>query len=161
MIILGIDQSLSCTGLVILDDSNDIPNMVYHGVIKTSKKDGSIFERFNIISNRILKLIRVYNIDTINIEGLAFGRIPGNASRDLAGLQGVIISNILEVYNKESIIIAPKAVKKFATGSGNAKKEDMIEAVPEIHRSQFIESGFKKSTGIFDLADAYHIALFQ
>ena len=154
---LGIDQSMSCSGLVIFEDLE----MTYHGVIKTSKEDGSIFVRFNDITNQILKLIKEYNIDDINIEGIPFGRLPGNASRDLAALQGVIVSKILEVYDKECIIIPPTAVKKYATGKGNAKKVDMLEAVPEKHRNMFIESGFKKTTGLYDLADAYFIALFK
>ena len=158
MIILGIDQSMSCSGLVILKDDTE---MLYHGVIKTSKEAGSIFKRFNTISSEIIDLIIKYNVDTIKIEGIPFGRIPGNASRDLAGLKAVIICNILDQQGKECIIIPPKAVKKFATDNGNAKKPEMLEAVPELHRVEFVNSGYKKTTGIYDLADAYFIGMYQ
>lgn len=158
MIRIGIDQSMSCTGLVILKDDVD---MLYYGTIKTSKDEGSIFKRFNIISEKIIDLIIEYNVDEVKIEGIPFGRIPGNASRDLAGLQAVIISNILDQQGKECIIIPPKAVKKFATDNGNAKKPEMLEAVPEQHRVKFVDAGYKKTTGIYDLADAYFIGMYQ
>lgn len=155
--ILGIDQSMACSGLVILDDEK----MIHHEVFKTSKDDGSIFVRFNMISNKLIDMILKYNIDKVNIEGLPFGRIPGNASRDLAALQGVIISKILEQCNIECKIIPPTAVKKFATESGKAKKEDMVKALPEDIRQRFIDSNLKKSTGLYDATDAYFIGLYQ
>jgi Holliday junction resolvasome RuvABC endonuclease subunit len=57
------------------------------------------------------------------------------------------------------IIIPPKTVKKIATGNGNASKDDMIEHLPKIVREEFAAIGYKKSTGLKDLADAYWIGI--
>lgn len=154
---MGIDQSMSCTGIVIFDDNK----MIHHDVVKTSKDEHSIFERFNIITNILIDLIFEYNVIEISIEGLAFGPARGNATRDLAGLQAVIVSNILEKCGITCKIAAPTAVKKFATGNGKASKTEMAESLPENILESFKKSGFKKSTGLQDLTDAYYIGLYS
>ena len=157
MRILGIDQSMTSSGIVIFDDTT----LIHHQLIKTSKDDGSNFLRFNIISSEIILLIKNWNIKQVNIEGLPMGRSIGNSHKTLAALQGVIISKIIEQCNIESKIIAPTAVKKFATGSGRAKKDEMVHALPEAILKLFINSNLKKSTGLYDCTDAYFIATFQ
>lgn len=109
------------------------------------------------IALHLAQHIDTYNPDVIAIEGLAFG-MRGNVTRDLGGLQFVIIAHLQEVMNKFVDIVAPTSVKKFATGSGRAKKEDMIENLPSEIHTYFINLGVKKTTGLSDLADAYWIA---
>ena len=153
---MGIDQSLSCSGVVLfLED-----DVIHHKTIKTSKDDGSLFKRCAMISKEIDALMRQYAVTDVNIEGLSFGMSRGNVTRDLAALQGVIITNILTNYDIECKIVAPKAVKKFATGSGKATKPEMIESVPDEIMDKFKASGHKKTTGLADLADAYWIGRF-
>ena len=53
-------------------------------------------------------------------------------------------------------VIAPTALKKAATRSGRADKQQMLEAVPEDDREQLSKYG--KTKGRYDLADAYHLA---
>jgi len=156
-ITMGIDQSFSCTGIVVFD-GNDY--MIHHQTIKTKKEEGSIFKRSLIITNNIIDLIKLYGVDRINIEGLAFGNMPGNATRDLACLQGVIITKILDVLGKECNIIPPKTVKKIATGNGNASKSDMIASLPEKILEEFKLKGYRKTTGMADVTDAFFIGKF-
>jgi len=153
---MGIDQSLSCTGIVIFLDGD----MIHHATIKTSKDDGSLFKRILMIYIRIHNIMQQYNVDAVNIEGLSFGMSRGNVTRDLACLQGVIITNILNDFTMECKIVAPTAVKKFATDNGKATKTEMIASVPEDDMTKFKESGHKKTTGLADLADAYWIGKF-
>lgn len=155
--ILGIDQSMSCTGLVVLD----VLDVVHHDTIKTSKDGLSIFERFNIITDKIIDVILKYDIDKVHIEGLPMGNIKGNSSKDLAGLQSVIICKILEQCNIVCVIISPTAVKKFATDNGKASKTEMVDALPLSVLDLFKSSGYKKTTGIQDLADAYFIGKYK
>lgn len=61
--------------------------------------------------------------------------------------------------------VPPTVVKKFATGKGNAKKDQMVEAFLEAYTpaKAWVKAFFPKSTNIYqsplaDMADAYWIA---
>lgn len=159
MRILSIDQSYTCSGIVVLNDGH----MEHCEVFKTKKPDDAkdmkqTYHRAFLVSERIAKLAKDYNPDLISIEGLAFG-MRGNATRDLAGLQFVIVVELIERLKYDVEVLSPLTVKKFATGSGKAKKIEMIEALPENIHKKFLDLGVKKTTGLGDLADAYFIGM--
>jgi len=152
MKILGIDQSYTSTGVVLLEDGALLKGHKF-SANKTMNRFGQAYE----IAIHLAGIVDEFKPDVIAIEGLAFG-MRGNVTRDLGGLQFVIISHLQEVKGREIEIIAPTSAKKFATGSGRAKKEEMIESLPESVHSYFVGLGVKKTTGLGDLADAYWIA---
>lgn len=154
--VMGIDQSLTCAGIVILLEDN----VVHFETIKTKKEDGDVFERCLIIVRRINELIKQHNIDTVNLEGLSFVS-RGNATRDLACLQGSIVVSILDKFKIKCNIVAPTKVKYKAAGNGKASKGDMINSLPSDIIDRFKKTGYKKTTGLADLADAYWIAQLQ
>jgi Holliday junction resolvasome RuvABC endonuclease subunit len=151
MKILAIDQSYTSTGIIILDEDR-----IEHVEIFKTKKELLIFTRAHNITTHILSLVKHYEPDIIAIEGLAFG-MRGNATRDLAGLQFAIITVIQEQYGYTIDILAPLTVKKFATGSGKAKKMEMFNALPQEVKDLFVGKGWKKTTGLSDATDAYWI----
>jgi len=157
MKILGIDQSYSCTGIVILN--NGI--LESFKTIKTDKQDKDTYNKALTIALEISNIIKENDINEIRIEGLGFGSV-GNATRDLAGLQFTII-NICKLQNPNLnfLILSPNTVKKFATGSGKASKTEMIDALPEDIKQLFLDKKYKKSTGLADLTDAYFIGLYS
>lgn len=153
-IYLGIDQSYTCTGFFVIDDKN---KTIDFDVIKTDKTD-DIFQRAREIADNISSLCIRYKPIRIALEGLAFG-IRGNATRDLGGLQFVIMYVLLTHHPEiPCSIIAPTSLKKFATRSGKAKKQEMFDSLPEIIQQAIIDKNFKKSTGMFDVTDAYYLA---
>ncbi len=152
MKIIGIDQSYSCTGICIFEDGELI-----HSEVFKSPKAMDKFQRSNLIAEYILSTAVFNEPDVIGIEGLAFG-MRGDATRDLAGLQYAIINKLRFEGNFKVEIIAPNAVKKFATGYGRAKKEELYEALPKHTQKTFLDIGVKKTTGLFDLCDAFWIA---
>lgn len=91
------------------------------------------------------------------MEGLSFGSMT-NATRDLAKLQGIIEKEVFDRVGLVCEIVAPTSLKKFATGSGRAKKEEMFEALPE--EISILFSEVPKTKGRFDLTDAYFLARF-
>lgn len=151
--LLAIDQSLRCTAWCIFEDDM-LGSMTHFGCIKTFKDTGSLFDRIDIISSQIGELNK-QGIGYLCREGLSFGGV-GNATRDLAQLVGAIENEC----GKAFLEVSPKSVKKFATGNGNATKEDMINALPTEVANRFKERNFKKSTGLADLADAYFIGRY-
>ncbi len=85
----------------------------------------------------------------------------GNATRDLAGLQFSIINKIKFILEKDITIVAPPTLKKSATGSGKASKEEMIEALPKEVLELFTkDKNWKKSRGLTDVTDAYFLARY-
>lgn len=156
MIYIGIDQSYTSTGFVVLDENK---KMLDCKVFTTDKKD-DIFKRAWELSNDIVREVNKYEECKIAIEGLAFA-MRGNATRDLAGLQFSIVSKIKYMIEKEIDIVAPPTLKKSATGNGKASKEEMIEALPKDVYEVFTgEKNWKKSRGLTDVADAYFLADF-
>lgn len=154
MKIIGIDQSFTCTGVVVLVDGQ----MTRFETISTKDlKDKDIHFRANFIAEQLASIIYIEKPDRISMEGLAFQQI-GNATRDLAGLQFVLINKITYQMGHPVELHTPLAVKKLATGSGKSKKEQVIEALPDDVLAAFKAAKYVKTRGLADLADAYFIA---
>jgi len=151
--IMSIDQSLSASGVIIWDKGK----VVNFTVIKTPPKEEVII-RIHKIRRELNFIIREYNVTHIVIESLPFG-LNSTSVRPLAALWYFI----QDLCMRECITFSEShvtRVKKNATGKGNAKKQDMIEAMlldaPELH-ANILAKGYKKTTGLADLADSYWI----
>ena len=153
---IGIDQSYTSTGFVVLDEQK---NLIDCNILSTPKTD-DIFKRAWELSEAIITGISKYPDAKLAIEGLAFS-MRGNATRDLAGLQFSIITKINFILNRDITIVAPPTLKKSATGSGKASKEEMIDALPKDILEVFTkEKNWKKSRGLTDVTDAYFLARY-
>lgn len=153
MRILGIDQSYTSSGFVVIEDGK-----LTYAEKFVSTKALDKFERAWQVAKRALDLASEHEVDAVGLEGLAFGG-RGNATRDLAGLQWAVVINlqVLHAYNTEVIGIG--TAKKLACGKGNAGKEILVDSLPPDVRKYFDELGVKKTTGLGDLSDAYWIGM--
>lgn len=150
--VMGIDQSFTSTGIVILE--NDV--IIFHTrLISDSSKD--IFDRAFELSRMIADIALTWEVDKVNIEGLGFAA-RGDQTRNLAGLQFSIIKSLREATSVEIDIVAPTSLKKFATGKGNADKVMMFESLPAPAKAIIEE--FKKTKGRYDMADAFWLASY-
>lgn len=158
MHILGIDQSYTNCGLILLD--SDTSNIITWELFKANKKKDR-FAQANDIASCIGGFCVKHKPDYIYIEGLAFGMI-GNVTRDLAGLQFIIINRLRYRHGYEGRIeiLPPTSLKKYAVGKGNAKKDVLYESLPEDVQSYIDGTGVKKTTGRYDLTDAYYLAKY-
>lgn len=157
MKILGIDQSFTSTGFVVVDDEEDILEV---GTIKTNEEMGDVHDRVAVVVKELKLVALRHNVDKIALEGLAFNMI-GNATRNLAGLQFVIVNNFRAnpKYEDHVTIIAPNQIKKFAI-KGDATKQEMVDALPKDVLELILNKGYKKTTGLYDITDAYFIAMY-
>lgn len=151
---IGIDQSYTSCGVVVLNEDGSVHSF---DTIKTVGED--IFLRARQVAQELETIVnQQHNLQTIGIEGLAFSKF-GNATRDLAGLQFVIMNTLRHELGQEVKIVSPNSLKKFATGSGKAKKQEMVDFLPE-HVIDLFKQEYKKSNGLYDVADAYWIAKY-
>ena len=88
------------------------------------------------------------------IEGISYGStLRTKAVFDLAGLNYVIRKNLINRENIKLYIVPPTHIKKFATGKGNANKDDIISIFKLTHKDI-------KISKIDDLADAYYMSCY-
>jgi len=154
MTLMSIDQSLSSSGIIIWEDT-------IQWALASSSKEDTIIMRIKSITSQINDLISKYNVTHVVIESLPYG-INSTSVRPLAGLY-FCIGNLCEDLGVQFDESNVTAVKKYATGSGKAKKADMIEAAinaaPKLFK-EIMSNNVRKTTGLADLADAYWIGRY-
>ena len=151
--IVSIDQSYTSTGVCVFDcDGKLITTMVLKS--EKQEREHDTIHRAVDISDQIVEVVKKYKAKRVALEGLSFGGNVGNTTRDLAGLQYLIVSKMF-LLDIPVRIVAPTMVKKFATGKGNAKKEELFDSVPLKDKDQIEQ--YKKTKGRYDVTDAYWI----
>lgn len=156
MLYIGIDQSFTCSGIVLIDEDYSLVGA--HTVQTKANEYSSNFFRAKHIAEAILDLIEGYSPDyhiRVGIEGLPYGS-RSNVTRNLAGLQYAIAVSFPDNVLLDLEEYAPTTVKKLATGNGKADKEEMFQALPPDVKELF--GSIPKNQGRYDLTDAYFIA---
>jgi crossover junction endodeoxyribonuclease RuvC len=110
--ILTLDLSLTATGWCLNGES---------GVI-TSRQRG--WDRVAALTQEIFRM--TFGVDLVVIEGYAYGA-KGQSVYQIAELGG-IVRFWLYAHHLTTVEINPSTLKKFATGKGNAGKDQMIAA---------------------------------
>lgn len=140
MKVLGVDLSWSSTGIAIWNGQN----ITFYDYILTNSKEDPM-ARIHRVKKGIFNTIAKKQPDLIVLEGYAFGRPQGaTKSGEMAG----VIKYFLWKKQIPFELCPPTTLKKFATGKGNASKEQMIEAA----------TPFIKGVRSNDIADACHLA---
>lgn len=126
MRILGIDPSLSGTGLVVIEDViGSEPLIVTRTTAKTSPgvPQG---ERLSTITGTLTSLMGMYQPDHVAIEGYAMG---AKFQREVMGEVGGAIKLALWGYGVDPITWAPGSWRKALFNNGSLKKDRIqIEA---------------------------------
>lgn len=154
-VFMGVDQSFSNTGIVVMKKEN----IVFATSISTNSKE-FLEDRITKITDCIIDNINEYNVKHVNIEGLSFSSSQASG-RQLAGLFFYIII-ILKQNNITYSIIPPSSLKMFATGSGKAKKDDMLnhldnKSIEILEQFTKIKHTAKKFE---DIVDAYYLSKY-
>jgi crossover junction endodeoxyribonuclease RuvC len=113
---VGIDPSTK-TGLAIIDKQGNVINT--QDVTTKVKEDP---QRFSDIAEKIMDELEPN--DVITIEGFSYGS-KGKGVSFQYGLGWIIRHTLLERGYKYTEV-PPTSVKKFATGKGNTKKDEMV-----------------------------------
>lgn len=112
---VGIDPSTK-TGLVILEDNK------VHTAIEVTSKEKRDPHRFMDIAKTVMKYITDH--DVICIEGFSYSS-RGAAVSVQYGIGWILRSELIKA-GLNYYDVPPSSVKKFATGRGNVKKDEMV-----------------------------------
>ena len=123
---VGIDLSLTDTGIATVFDDGTISTA---RVRSTGAEDATLHERWE----RLRRLrddieFRIgYDYTPVVIEQPAYGATNGS-HHDRSGLWWMVVDNLLH-WNVPVTEVAPTTLKKYATGKGNASKDEVLAAV--------------------------------
>ena len=133
MLIIGIDPSLTSTGIVVLRDGK-----VELAVTTKNKPELGTIDRVRLIYERIVCVAENLTDgekwqapDLIVIEGFSYGS-KGRSVFDIAYLGWRIREELERLRTEDNIPwleVPPSQLKKFATGQGNANKEIILQQV--------------------------------
>jgi crossover junction endodeoxyribonuclease RuvC len=113
--ILSLDLSLTASGYAMTDGRS--------GVLEPPKTVGLGIRRLQWIRFTVLQL--AMPADLIVIEGYAFA--AANQAHQLGELGGVVRIALAD-RDKTVVVIPPASLKLYATGSGKAKKDEVLAA---------------------------------
>lgn len=142
MMILGIDPSLTHTGLVLLNGTT-----IYSETFETNSKE-YIEKRLSDIRNRISELLEIKKPDLCVIEGYAYHSFAAHSA--LLHELGGILKLLFYDANIPFEIITPMSLKKFACGKATKAEKSAIML------SVFKDWGFDPKTD--HEADAFVLA---
>ena len=144
---VGIDPSMTSTGLIILDENYDMAVMK---IISSDIKDLNEVRIQQIGREILLSLNRLQkDIEMVCLEGISFGS-SGRGVAQQAGLN-YYISILLIENNYDYMRCEPTKLKKFVTGKGQCKKDLMLMKTFKKWGVEFDNS---------DLCDAYGLARY-
>lgn len=177
MFYAGIDYSMSCPALLISENPNSfLESKVYFltDMKKYQKTFGNITgialsqfdsneKRFDNISNTFLEILSTYKIHSIGIESYSYGS-TGTVFQ-IAENTG-LLKHKLYKNNYNFSLYAPTAIKKYAFGNGNAKKDDMYNVFMEKQNKLDLRSiiGYDKKSvdsPLGDIIDAFWICQYH
>lgn len=138
MRILGIDTSLTATGLARVDVQpieDDDPLAAYIAATATvgapkptkDKSKRAMARRVNALIEQVEWCFKQDKPDAVGMEGLAFGA-RGEGAWVLPWVFGRVIE-LCEAYDVPLQIVATSARAKFACGKGNADKDTVLAAM--------------------------------
>jgi Holliday junction resolvasome RuvABC endonuclease subunit len=143
MIFLGLDLSITGSGVVLIDESYKIVDkIVLHS-------DTIGIERLFHLENQFITFLNPYFklINLVCIESPAFGAREGQLF-NIGEVKGIFKVNLFK-HGKEIIFAAPTQVKKVCWGTGTGTKDLMLLKVFQNFGEEFLSH---------DLADAYVLA---
>ena len=172
MKIVGIDYSMTCPALTIMVDGGFVTTTHFLSPTKRGEGSGrcgdlvwrgdpypeylSQEERFNAISSWASSLCG--GADLVVIEDYAMGA-KGRVFH--LGENCGLLKHKLWHNGLRFVVIAPTALKKFATGKGNADKCAMVEAFrqrTDIDLSSALHGGRNCGSPISDVVDSWWLA---
>lgn len=148
--IVGLDLSLTSTGVVVYNFETQVADAT---AVRTYSKQ-SYMHRYNHILNEVKKATLGGNT-VFFIEGYSFGSFSKSTAMSNLIELGGIIRFYLWGEGVSFIVVPPTLLKKFVTGKGNAKKEDIKLGIYKRYACEFETSDEADAYGLMAMGYAY------
>lgn len=166
----GIDYAIASPAICI-DDNGEI----YWYFFTESKKQIGLFaeniygikyrkdefdddlQRFDWLSSKVIELLEEHNVEKVSLEGYSMGSTSSRIFQ-IGENTGILKKKLID-NDYKLVVIPPTMIKKFATGKGNANKQQMISAFLGASIIDLFEI-FQQSTikkPLEDIVDSYFI----
>lgn len=143
---IGIDQSYSGFGLVVLDKEKELDRQLWKfPVLET---DGG---RLHGIREKVSGYLSSYSPESVSLAIEGYAHASRFNREKLGELGGLVKLTWFEFSGLSPLIVPPTVLKKYTTGKGNATKIEMVKAVNEKW-----DANIKND----NLADAYALAQY-
>ena len=144
----GIDQGLANMGYsvieIVYDEYfNEVDTIVYEFGTKTTSKEEDKNKRLLNLFEFIFERTKAYNFNIVSCEKLFFNPKIGGRNKSASIMETQLVTSLVGLLsakaNSEFKEFVPGTVKKYITGSGRAKKEDMKQALIDYCEKQAIK----------------------
>lgn len=116
--VLGLDLSISCTGMSGPDWTDTIK--------PPDAKKADIYTRMEAIVSTLVERYFIADVEMVVLEGISFGSPDTN--RQIAGLNWIVRRELWK-RGVPFASVPPASLKQFITGKGNASKADVVREV--------------------------------
>lgn len=150
MIYVGVDPSITNTGVVILNsDGNVIEVLNTKGV-----KNNNPYLLLKDITNTVINFLKKINYDDVKICYEDYSYSSVNRTYRLGELGGVLRSELVANFGNIHLV-APRLLKKFAVNTGDADKAAVTTAA--LQEDSYFKTLTKQQL-TSDICDAYYLA---
>lgn len=153
MISLGIDPSLTATGIVILNDGKLLEKILIKTKPSEQRTALNELKRLMQIVKRIEGVIKKNKIEMVAMEGLSYGARNTSALIQLSGLN-YLIRELLHNNDIPFTIVAPTTLKKFICGKGNGGKDVLMMETYKRYGVTLSDNNLCDAYGLAKIAEA-------
>lgn len=130
--VVGIDPSLTGCGIATIQEDGGEREIILKTLGRKGKAGETLAqrqERIRTLVTDITDIIRTLDVypDVVSIEGPSHGSVSGS-HHDRSGLWWVLVLELSENLGLDVVEITPSQVKTYATGKGNAAKDEVMAA---------------------------------
>ena len=171
--IAGLDYSMTSPAMCLSNYDFNYENCIFSYLTTSKKYDvqfGNItgklldysynIQRYDLIAIHFLDMMLDYGVQKCYIEGYSMG--SKGRIFDIAENTGIFKHSAWR-FGIDVITVAPTAIKKFATGKGNANKEKMQDAFINetgVNLKEQLNMTEKQWNPSSDIIDAYYVCKY-
>lgn len=148
MIVVGLDLSLTSTGY-----ATRLATSLIKPTAVTGTELGPRFARLRTIKTRVLELLVEDAPTLVVVEGPSHGS-KGGHEHERGGLWWRILEAVDEA-GIQVLVATPTMIKKYATGKGNAEKDDVL--VQAVRRFDWFEGKNDEADALWACAMGYEL----